>query len=416
MSLYFAIFYLGPAVLTFLFGAPLDQVLIASPNYLLGLCLASAVFALLYWAVGLVRMPRLAALYPLARTLFDDWMILGVSLLFLYLSYNFWQNLGLSYRQTGSRIGDTGFQVIVLYVLQNYLIAALVLFVGRANADLRRNLWVIGAILLAIIAGFFFSLQASSNVIVIAIALLVLARLVTGRELMRPIEGRSTIPTYLSLGVVAVIALFIGIANKRGVDETVYLLFNNFEEIIRIFQTRISYHFYGASFYTSYHFTDLELGWRAVEEVSLNVSHRIDVLLGAPTTFNDITSVKRLNYEMIAYYFRERTGTAPGMIAGLFFVPFGIFALPLTLLIYSFALRIVAGAIVNKQLSLFEIAFATMVMAGIVDASIDLLNIFDTPFTKLFFVVFAYVYAANAVPAASAADLPDNAYAVPLRS
>lgn len=409
LLLYFAIYYLGPAILTFIFGAPLDQILIASPNYLLGLIFAAVVTGLVYWVIGFIAIPRLTSISSLARVMFDDRVLLGVSVVFLYISYQFWQEFGLSYRQTGERIGESGFLVIILYILQNYLIVALLLLVGRSVEELRQSGPVLGAAIFCTVIGFFLSLQASSNIIVMAIAMLVGARLATRRELLRPVAGRSSIPTYVLLGLVVAGALFVGIANKRGVDETTYLLFNNIGEVIRIFQTRLSYHYYSASFHTTYHFTNVELGWRAVEEVWGSIGHRLDVLLGNPTTFNETTSVKRLNYELTAYYFNDRTGTAPGMIGAVYFFPLGVFALPLIVLLYSGVLCMIAAAGSGRSLTFFEIAFLVMIFGGIVDASIDLVNVFDTTFTKMFFVLFACALVRNRKPAEAPRASPNAA-------
>src|SRR5690606_1203137 len=152
--------------LTLLFGPPLDQVLIASPNYLLGFIFSAVVIALVYWVIGFVVIPRLTSLAALAKLIFDDRGILGVSVVLLDASYQFWQEFGLSYWQTGDRIGDSGLLVIVLYILQSYLIVALLLLIGRNAGDLRRRGLALGAATMCIVAGFFLSLQASSNVVV----------------------------------------------------------------------------------------------------------------------------------------------------------------------------------------------------------------------------------------------------------
>ena len=389
LALYAFVYYIFPGILTFLFGAPLNLVLIASPNYLLGFILAILVTGLIYWLLPRVKPPRLGALYPAARLLFDERVILGASLAFLYVAYQFWENLGLSYRQTGSRISETGVVVIVLYIFQNYLIAALVVLLGRDARELKSAKLPLTFALLATVLGFFLSLQASSNVIVMAVAGLILLRLVSNKQFLRAAEGRSSIPNYVIIGLVAIFALFVGVANKRGVDETLFLAYNNLPELIGIFQTRLSYHLYSASFLADYHFTDTQLGLTALSEVLANISHRIDVIIGNPTVFNEIGSVKRLNYELIAYYFRERTGTAPGMIGGIFYVPYGIFVLPITIFVYVVILKLISVTVNNSRISLFEIAFLTMFFGGIIDASIDLINVFDIPFTKLFFLIFA---------------------------
>lgn len=392
LLLYIAIYYIAPAILTALFGAPLNELLIAPPNYVAGAIFCAVVMGATYYAIGRLRMPRMMFLRPLGRALFNARTLFAFSLVFLLLSVYFWQQFGLAYRQTGSRIGDSGSAIILLYIFQNYVLTALVMMLGFDRARLREGYLFMSGALLCILIGSVLSVQASSNVVSLAAALVIAIRLwINGNFLRHESSTRtSVLGTYVLFAFAAAGALFVGIANKRGVDMTIYLFFNDFGEIIRVFQTRLSYHYYSASFHTTFNLTNVDLSFRALDEVATNIQHRIDVLLGKPTTFNEITSIKRLNYEQIAYYFRERTGTAPGMVGSVFFYPFGIFLLPLVVPFFAAIIRAVAEVAGSRRLSLVELAFIMLFVGGILDSSIDLFNPFDTPFTKLFFVLCAY--------------------------
>ena len=385
LLVYATIYYFIPIALTAVFGQRLDDILVAAPNHWYGAGFALLVIGCVWWACGYARPPSFAWFAPAARLAFNRWVILGAAVLYSTISYWFAREYGLSFRQTGDRISQAGGLVIVLFILQSYMLAVELWLIGLPPE--RAKVWHLTAALALMAWGSFLSLAASSGVIVLAVAVLLLIRNLTGRDIFRAVSTKATIVTMALLAVLVVAAMFTGIANKRGVDAAAYLFSDDAQTVIDIFQARISYHFYAASFYTNYHFADFSLGFQAVTEVVNAIRHRFDVLVGNPTYFNEIWSVRRLNYEHISFFYRERTGASTGMVAGIYFVPGGILALPLSVLVFGCFFRMLALAAGGRQLSLFGLLFTVMYFTGVADSSIDLLNPFDPAFLKLVFLI-----------------------------
>ena len=395
LALYASIFYLVPMVMTALFGQPLNDVLASVPSYTAGSIYIIVTVGLIWWMCGKLRVPDFRALAPLARIMFHRFAILSVAALTVYLSWLFSRELGLSFRQTGARIEAAGSFVIVLLVAQAYLLSALVLLLGLSQEQIRAMGWPITVALLLSAFGFYLSLAASSGVVAIAISAILLIRSATGFELLRGGDSKRSFWTIVFFVVVGVFASFVGIANKRGVDVAFYMFTSDIGSVVRILQMRISYHFYTASFHTTYNLTDFSLGFQAVNEVVNAISHRFDVLFGNPTFADEIWSVRRLNFEEISFFYRERTGAAPGLVGGTFFVPGGVLVLPLSCAIYSAMFLMIAKAANGRALSLFGLAYLAMYFIGIGDSAIDLLNPFDPAFVKLIFLMFVCAWQAS---------------------
>ena len=404
LLLYASIFYLLPMVLTAMFGQPLGDVLAGPPNYFYGSAFILFVLALMWFATGRVRPPWFSGLHVVARVVFHRFAILVVAVVYSYLSYGFALDHGLSFRQTGSRIGEAGGSVIVLLTLQNYLLAAMLLLLGLSEERVRDAGWPIILALALTALGSFLSLAAASGVLAIAMSVLLLLRSLANVDLTKATGTGRAVATLLLLSGMAAVALFVGIANKQGVDTATYMFTNDLASVIYRFQYRISWHFYSACYHVTYNFADFTLGFDAVREVLTVLQHRIDVLLGNPTYANEIASVRRLNWEELALVYRERSGASPGMIAGIFFVPGGVLMLPVTILVFSSMLMMLARAAGGRQLSLLGVIFLVVYFAGIADSALDLVNPLDPAFLKLLFLALICAYHApgRALPPARA--------------
>lgn len=386
---YATIFYFLPALLTLMFGGALDQILLASPNYFLGFLVCSAAVWALWFAIPRVPVPKLSSLQIFGRMLFStNATLLGAGLFFL-LSLYFFYNFGLAYRQTGERIGDSGPYAILYYVFQTYVFASLAIMLGRSAEELRADALRVIPTGILIASAILLSLQASSNVILFAGATLTVVRAFSGKEFFRPTIRGNSFGTLFIAGIAGLGAVFVGLANKIGVDSTYEMFTHDFMNVIEVVQRRISYHYFSASFHTTFNFLNFEMGFKALESVLVNFEHRLDVILGRSTIFNEITSVKRLNYELINFTIRERTGTAPGMVGGLFFYPLGIFIAPLIIVVYAMFLKLVASLMRNIQPGIVELVILVFLFGGLVDGGLDLVNPFDQSFMRLILLLLA---------------------------
>jgi hypothetical protein len=385
---YAAIYYAIPLLLTVLFGPYIDQFLRYPPNYLYGAIMISAVIGLLCFYV--MKLDRTDGKFsiPAPSFMFQPWFVAPIGFIYLIVSYYFSENLGIEYRQTGTRIGATegGMLVIFLYIIQTYLTVYIILTLSFTNSYIKANRPLILFSCMTYLFGTFLSLAASSGVIMLAMGLIQTIRIMGYNGFLRPGETGTKLFTILVIPAAFLGAVFVGIGNKLGTDQSALLFLNNFRIVIEIIQYRISYHLYSASFHTTFNFTNLELGWLSVENVIENISHRLDVVLGNPTFSNDIASVKRLNYEEISYFIKDRTGASPGIVGGLFFYPFGVFIIPLTTYIYARTFRSIAYLAGTKPIGLIELFFLVSIAAGILDSSLDALNPLDPSFIRWLFL------------------------------
>ncbi|NTZ43430.1 hypothetical protein G7A66_10130 [Altererythrobacter sp. SALINAS58] len=389
LMLYGTIYYIIPMLLTATLGQPLDAILAGSPNYTLGSAFILTVLGLTWFTCGKIRAPSFAWLQPFATAIFGRFVILGASVAYLLLAYWYSQELGISFRQTGDRIGSSGGFVIVFLSLQGYIFAALLLTLGMNDELQQQAGWPITTALALIVIGSLLSLSAASGVVLVATSLLLLLRHIRAIDLIGASGIGQTFLALTALGVVFILALFVGIANKVGVEEAMYMFSNELDAVIYRFQYRISWHFFSASFHLTYNFADFSLGVQAVREVLSAISHRLDVLLGNPTYFNEVASVRRLNWEELSLVKRERTGASPGMVASVFFVPGGVFMLPVSIVVYALLLLMIAKAASGRKLSIFGLIFLVVYYSGVADSSIDLLNPLDPAFLKLTFLALA---------------------------
>lgn len=389
---YSGVYYAIPMVLTVLFGQPLEQVLAGPPNYYIGSAYIIVVVGLIWLLLGRLKLPSLSWIAPVAHVVFHRFVILGISLLYLYLSLQFARELGLSFRQTGGRIGDTGMFVIVLLIAQNYLTAAMLVLLGRSEESIRSRGWPLTIALMATALGSFLSLASAFGVVTLGIAVLLLVRNAVGWDLLRSSGRAKSILTFGVLTILVLGALFVGIANKQGIDTATYMFTSDIRSLIERFQYRISWHFYSASFHATFNMFNFQLGFDALQQVLSVIWHRVDVLLGNPTQFDEISSVRRLNWDELSLAYRAKAGASPGMVAGTLFVPGGIFALPISVLIYSTMLAMLARAAQGRSFSVIGLVFLIVYFASVADSSIDLLNPIDPAFLKLLFLLLASAF------------------------
>ena len=386
---YTAIYYAGPLLLTAIFGAYIDQFLRYAPNYWYGAIMITAVVCLLCFYI--MRLDRADSKFsiPAPNFIFQAWFVASIGIIYLVAAYYFSENFGLEYRQTGSRIGSTegGLSIIALYLVQSYLTVYIVLTLGFSRQYIKKNRPLVLFSCVTYLLGTFLSINASSGVAMLAIGLIQAIRISGYQEFLRPGERGAKLLTAILVAAAFLGAVFVGIGNKVGTNQTAELFLNNFRAVVDIIQYRLSYHLYSASFHTTFNFTNFQLGWLSIDSVITNISHRFDVLMGNPTYANDITSVKRLNYEEISYRFKDRTGASPGLVAGLFFYPFGIFLIPLILYIYARLLRSIAYLVGEAPIGLIELFFLVYFAAGILDSSLDALNPLDPSFVKWVFLL-----------------------------
>lgn len=390
LATYFFVYYGIPLLLVVFFGPSLDAILRYPPSYFRGFILISCVFLLIWFLIvqldkynGRIKLPKI----PL---LFNPFTSMFLSALFILLSAYFWTSFGLAFRQTGDRIGDTeALGVLVpLYALTGYYSLYIIYIMGKSDDALERYKSVTVITILLFMMGSILSIQASSGIILIMMGLIQIIRVAVNQDFLRSRTTSGRIGAIFIVSIAGLFALFIGISNKIGIESTLAIFNSDNSRVFSIFQNRLSYHLFSASYHATYNLLNMDLAMQAASDVGYNIQHRIDVLLGRPTTFNEVSSVKRLNYEQISWQPRDRTGTAPGIVGSLFFYPFGLFSAPLVCVFYAYMFRTVAAVVKDANCGIFELLYLAFIIGSLLDVSLDILNPLDPAFLRLILLLF----------------------------
>lgn len=385
LIVYFAVYYVVPLLLVIFSGPSLDAILRYPPSYFRGAIIISGVFFLTWFLI--VQLDKYDARLKLPKILllFHPFTSLVLAGIFFVISIYFWFNFGLQFRQTGDRIGSTGALGILvpLYALTAYFSLFIVSIIGRSDANLKKHKLVTVMTILLFIAGSILSIQASSGVVMIFMGLIQITRITINQDFLRSKTSSGRVGTIIFVSIAAILALFVGISNKIGVDSTLAIFTSDSRRVLDIFQNRISYHLFSASFHATYNLFNIDLSMQAISGIINNFLHRIDVILGNPTIFNEVSSVKRLNYEQISWHPRALTGTAPGIVGGLFFYPFGLFSAPLVCLFYAYMFRTVASVVKHANCGIFELLYLAFIIGALLDSSLDIMNPLDPAFIRL---------------------------------
>lgn len=385
---YCAIFYFLPFFMFTFFGNPLEAFLVPRPNYYLGLMYVLLAFLLFSLVIKLPLFEAPRAFQNFARLAFDARLSIIYALCFVAFSLGTRSILGLTFRQTGAALAEVGAIGFILQFMKIYFgIAILVhcrMLYEKPN-DRRRSVS-----LLLIGLGFLFSIQAAYDVMFVLAALLG-SGLKWKRLLGLHLKSVRRL-SILFIPVVIVLAGFVGVSNKVGFDEALRVIVGT-DYLFRAISARLGYHFFSTSMYVSDHFLNFSLFFDAVGNVLGTLLYRGSVILGIEGVEKpEIVSVARMNYLLLSYDWKERTGASPSMIGSVFYMPGAGFAI----LYYVFFLRGVAtliGRIMGPMRhNVFYILLCTIIFSGVVDSFLDALNPLSPAFLRLYFLYLGAVY------------------------
>ncbi|QXT39391.1 hypothetical protein [Gymnodinialimonas ceratoperidinii] len=393
-GLYCLIFYVVPAVSILCFGNFLEAAIRPRPNYLLGILYVAVAFLLfaLILKLPVLRLPLIGR--TLAQLAFHPRLSVVYAAGFVLFALATRSTLGLEFRQTGEALAEVGAIGFLLQLLTIYFGVAIFVHYRMLHEGHARR--ARSATLLLIALGFAFSIQASLDVLFVFCALLASGtrwRRVFGLHL------RITRRAALALMPLLVLAaLFVGTANKLGVEQALATL-SNLETIAQVFVRRLSYHFTSTSMHVSESFFNFGLFFEAIRNIFDTMLYRASVLFGLDgLTKPEVVSTARMNFLQLSSGWRARTGASPSILGSAFYFPGAGFAI----LYYVFIIRGVAmmlGRIMAPFLTNVPFLLLSMVtMAGVRDAALDGLNPLSPGFVRLCFLYLGLVYVLRTAP------------------
>jgi hypothetical protein len=350
------------------------------------------VLPVLVWVLYLflppIRIPREVALLNPFR-----YRAVNVALMlaFLVSAFLFRQNYGLSFRHTGPGMLGAAFYVPLVFGLKVYFkVFALYVFLraireGRIAPPDR-------LILLIAVVATAMSVMAATDIPLLLLMLglcvvptrWLLVIFCMGGSGVDAVDRMVRITSYALLVVAGAGAVFVGIANKIGSEETLRLARergNLVEEIGETVGVRASMHYAVLMTFADRHLFDTERKLDALAAPVSDLRSRICRLAGErcePTSQvwePDVWSVSRMTFILVRRTPLERAGITPGLLGTGLIVPFFPLGLLLIGLLATVVVRLVDGAMRRnaRSLSLLGVLVFVYYMMPIFNNSLDLM-------------------------------------------
>jgi hypothetical protein len=399
-GLYCLIFYVVPAISILFFGDFLDTTIRPRPNYLFGLTYVAVSFLLFTMALRLpvLRLPLVGR--TLAQLAFHPRLSVAYAGVFVLFALATRSTLGLDFRQTGEALAEVGAIGFLLQLLTIYFGVAIFVHYRMLHEGHARR--ARAATLLLTALGFAFSIQASLDVLFVFCAVLA-----SGTRWRRLFGLHLRITRRAGLAVLPLLmlaALFVGTANKLGVEQALATL-SSLETIAQVFARRLSYHFTSTSMHVSESFFNFGLFFEAIRNIFDTMLYRASVLLGLDGMAKpEVVSTARMNFLQLTAGWRARTGASPSILGSAFYFPGAGFAI----LYYVFIIRGVA-VMLGRLMAPFStnvpfLLLGMVTLAGILDAALDDLNPLSPGFVRLFFLYLGLVYVLRSAPSEQAGE------------
>lgn len=388
---YCAIFYALPFLIFIFMGNPLEDVMVRQPSYWAGLAYVIFSVGVFYWATSLpvvrLHIPKIG----LSDLLFNAQFGLIFAVIFALFSYWARSFLGLNFRQSGVSLADVGAMGFLLEVFK--MTAGVMILVNyRLIAD-RYEAPLRSAAMLLIAAGFFFSIQAAYDIVFVVCALVA-----SGVRWNRFFGFHIRLVRVLSvvaLPLIAYGALFIGTANKIGIDRTWELL-THLPTILNLVVGRVGYHFYSTSIQVTDNFTNFYQAELALAEVWNVIKYRFSVLTGLISVEKpDVGTISRMNFLYMSPAYHPRIGASPSLLGSVFFWPGAGFAIFYFVFLMRFVLLQFWTVVGDRGLNWLFGLLVVILFGSIFDASLDTLNPFSHGAVRLIVLILAARYVSH---------------------
>lgn len=401
LLLYCTIFYFIPFLFYLAYGPVLERNFVWQPNYVLGF-----VFVLFFIGTFLLydalvmhprwRKQRSTPEDPVSRGLrFVPRIWLGgimapnliflLSLVFLGLSLWAWWNLGLNFRHSGLAITDFGQIGIVFVLLKTVSIVAIGVQLQSFVLTQGQGSRYYAPSFAAFACAFVLSAQSAYDMFYVFMAIVALSRCML-KVYSYHISAFRVILMMLFVPVVFFAMLFVGVANKYGIDTAISLMASE-DFIADTLLMRLSVHFYSTANAVTSHMLDFALGMKALGEVLQTTTYRLGALLGGAVDRPDIGSVARMNFLSMSESYHERIGTTPSLIGGMFYAPGAVLAMIYYIPLLHWFLRFLDRFGPADSRTWWLNIYLVLLLGGVFDSLLDALNPLSPAFVTLVFLI-----------------------------
>lgn len=378
MLAYCSIFYLLPFILFQFFGNPLEFSFRPRPSYLLGILYVVASVAIFRLIQNLPRMRFRVVPYGISSIFFGRYCSLLISFLFLLISIWSFINLGFQFRQKGDALTDVGFLGFML-VLGKILMGTSIIVHYRLIKE-GADTFIRSLCLLFISFGFTINIQGSFDVLIAFCAYVAATHRI--RRSFHLTGNLFQNLSFVFLPFIIALLFFAGKANKVGVDEALHIV-SNLDLFIISFLERYSYPLYSVSTHVSENFFNFGLAWDAIREVTSVMYFRLGSLIGLSVERPELGSIARMNFFVLADFYKDRIGTSPSMLGSVFFFPGAGLAIFYYVLLLRFIFSLFWRIMGTKMDNWLFIILSVILLSTAVDALLDAVNPLSNGFMRI---------------------------------
>jgi hypothetical protein len=364
---------------------------------------------LFWWSLPDVRLPRIRAFEWIFEAPPVRWI---VAILSVFWSIRFLRMYGISYRHSAGLLSQQGLWVS-LFLLTRIYIKVYVFYrmMQIMRGESVRRTWEESVNMLAFLLVLILSLNGSFDLPYIAItaicalppgaAAAVLLRSADAHQ--QPIGKRLVSGAKVgAVGFAVVVgALFIGRANKIGVDGAL-AIFTDLPSLISYLgyaTKRLSSSYASLQGVGSLHLFDLDLQIRAWSIPFESFYYRLGLILGLDIPRPEITSLSRLNFLTNYIPFHPRSGSSPGLLAASLYFPLFPLNVLITTFLTALLLRFCGGALPGtrdaRQTSFIGLLGLLMMIMPFFDSPLDFFVLIDPDCVYLVLALCA-IYAVRA--------------------
>ena len=319
------------------------------------------------------------------KFVFSGKLVFILSLIFLWSSLFYALNYGFHFRHSGVRLSSVSRIFIIMLLLKIYFSGFVLFLLSRFSYSVKET-QIERCTLVVIFLATIVSVEGAFDIAKVAVIGLMLLKTFLRLDFL---FSKSVVSGHVKkclnitmLFFSGFFALFVGIANKRGVSETIdFFLDGNILDFVILPLRRVSYHLYSLSYHINYSLFDSYFEWRSIVNIFGKIINRASIFLGGEGVYSAAQTVGRINSVSVYQFPKPWNGVSPGWSAGFFFFPPFPINILFWILITVVVLRIFSDIFSgNKKPSFFVVLYCIIFFQAILDTSIEFIN----PLTKQF--------------------------------
>ena len=386
LVLYFVAFYFFPMIFDFFFDIGIKYHLSGDLPFVVPFVF-SILYLLLVLAIRRIFMPNIKIRVPFRKIMGSKLLSYGIFFIFAVAAFLFSTRFSSSFRHT-QNYADAGLLPVVVFSVK--IICHIFIF---ASLSSKRLIRLTAVHYLCYFAGLFFAFVSSYDFLWAAVGMYSWIR-VANIDLLRIFRNWFSKFGLISGVIIVPIVVFGGMLNKMGLEGALnYFSDGLIMGLFELFTNRIFYHSYSLAMHLNDIGRSFALSFEAMNILGHQSLRRLFILIGSPIPSETAQTVSRLNFLVISgNNHLSDAGASPGLLGSIFYLPGGLFALPIHIICISNMIGMFDNILGKGKYALPSYFGSLALCQALTDAFMDNFNPFSIGFIALatMFVMSSY--------------------------